>query len=296
MPRIRYFLKAIEDINEKKLQYYGPKSWISYIKENFLSYPGKGRTPEFISIDYLEKLDLDLKKNKLMIFRLGVGHKDVSGVSFLLVKTNDFKNFFLYDSDLFDKTKLKKFKLNRNILNKLHPFFWLKEYSETSLVNFGVSSGLLAHALLDKGENFVLPVTVKSTFSFNVRPLSTLNKEFKHIKGQVEIDAILFGKKDGEYKIFVIEAKNSRTGKYQLKTLAKHKLVYPILGYVNTEIPNNIEIIPVYLKTIVGKDFFEFNIAKCSLPDPRKIMPSIDELKFVSAKRYKVKRFIKTGT
>ena len=56
---------------------------------------------------------------------------------------------------------------------------------------------------------------------------------------------------------FVLEAKtNSNT------TLSKHKLVYPILSIANS-VPLDIKIVPVYMKSIEHKEFFEFKIAEC---------------------------------
>lgn len=48
----------------------------------------------------------------------------------------------------------------------------------------------------------------------------------QHYKGQVEIDALFVGRRNRQETLFVIEAKTSNN----FQSLAKHKLVYPVLA------------------------------------------------------------------
>ena len=91
------FYAAISEMSAKGLNIYGPKSFKAYMRENKL--PEKG-TAANISIDSIEKLNLELKENKLMILRLGA-KKGERETSFVLVRlSNSWSDFFLIDKDL----------------------------------------------------------------------------------------------------------------------------------------------------------------------------------------------------
>jgi hypothetical protein len=124
------------------------------------------------------------------------------------------------------------------------------------MVNLGLASGLLSEALrLDDKGGIVAPATGRSTFTFNVRPHSTLSDVvFRHESGQVEIDAIFVGRRDGQETLFVLEAK---TGKES--SLAKHKLVYPLRA-LGPSVPANLPIVPVYVRIRQSSDGFHYHV------------------------------------
>ncbi|MFC1708088.1 DUF6997 domain-containing protein, partial [Planctomycetota bacterium] len=107
------------------------------------------------------------------------------------------------------------------------------------------------------------PATGQSTFDFSVRPHAKLDAEWAHQAGQVEIDALLVGRRSGKSVVFVVEAKIGEPS-----SLAKHKLVYPALA-VAPRVPDGMEIVPVYLRVTATAEGLCFAVAECSLPDPR---------------------------
>ncbi|WP_163971799.1 DUF6997 domain-containing protein [Oceanobacillus halotolerans] len=135
------------------------------------------------------------------------------------------------------------------------PYKIIPSLTESSLVNLGLSSGLLSAALsLDTNKSISAPATSNSTFTFHFKPHSTIQKEVIHNNGQVEIDALFVEKRLGKDILFVLEAKIDRNSN-SLSSLSKHKLLYPILALApNT--PEHIEIVPVYLKINHKKERF----------------------------------------
>ncbi len=61
-------------------------------------------------------------------------------------------------------------------------------------------------------------------------------------------------------------------------SLSKHKLVYPILA-ISNKIPSIIPIIPVYIRALKLHGNLQFHVAECRLPDVRKRIVAIRELK-----------------
>jgi hypothetical protein len=57
----------------------------------------------------------------------------------------------------------------------------------------------------------------------------------------------------------------------------KHKLVYPALAIADSVSPE-IEIVPTYLRCRQHDGTIAFEVAECSLPDPRETVPGVDEL------------------
>ena len=72
------------------------------------------------------------------------------------------------------------------------------------------------------------------------------------------------------------------------KSLSKHKLVYPILA-VADNVPNNIPIVPVYLKIHKREAELHYHTVECEYPDPRDSIRSIDELAFKKHSQYILK-------
>jgi len=90
-----------------------------------------------------------------------------------------------------------------------------------------------------------------------------MREVFIHNKGQVEIDAMFLEKRNGKETLFVVEAKSDISH----KSLAKHKLLYPVLG-IASSIPKTIEIVPVYIKVKASQRGIHYHIVECSIPDP----------------------------
>ncbi|WP_252371579.1 DUF6997 domain-containing protein [Pseudoalteromonas phenolica] len=114
------------------------------------------------------------------------------------------------------------------------------------MVNLACASGLLKEALsLDDEASIIVPATGQSTFTFRFKPICDEDTILEHINGQVEIDAVFVGKRNGKENLFVIEAKHSE----KFDSLAKHKLLYPCLSLLE-KLPASMPIVPVYLRSI----------------------------------------------
>ena len=73
--------------------------------------------------------------------------------------------------------------------------------------------------------------------------------------------------------LFIIEAKSDTT-----ESLAKHKLVYPVLA-LRPVIRKNIRIAPVYMRVKRTDQEVHYHILECDWPDPRRNEPlGIDQL------------------
>lgn len=270
------FQEGINQINENN--YFGPTEFQQYCKD--INFKPKGTTAQYISLDFYEKLPKELKENEAMVLRMGGGQK----TNFVLFKTdNSLKNFFLDDGSIFSNLEPRTF-MPKVEMRELIPYYLMPTRSETTFVNFALSTGVFHKALgLDGNTKITMPATGKSTFTFDVKVHSSINHVFRHNSGQVEIDGIFLGQKNGEDCLFVLEAKNSDSN----TTLSKHKLVYPILSIGNS-VPLDIKIVPVYMKSIEQREYFEFKIAECFYEDPRTELKGIDELKVIGKNIFRV--------
>src|SRR4051794_17804958 len=104
------------------------------------------------------------------------------------------------------------------------------------------------------------PATGQSTFSFDLKPHSSSDTVWRHLRGQVQIDALFVGRRDGEELIFVVEAKH---GSYP-SSLAKHKLVYPVLA-IAPQVSKYLRIVPVYVRVARLDGDLHFFVAECFL-------------------------------
>lgn len=242
-------------MDEKNAETYGPESFKFYIEKHSLP---RSRTWQYVSIDSIDRLPQDLRDAGIMIFRLG-SRSGISGTHFALARCNNgWEDYFLDDSQLIASVPQKIF-LPYTSSRRLLAFQLLPKLTETSLVNLAIGSGLLQYALgiNDCHEN-VVPATGQSTYSFEITPKPCLSEPWQHIKGQVEIDALFMAHREGKDCLFLVEAKSGKpTG-----TLAKHKLCYP-LAALRSEVPNYINIVPVYLKTWPEADGQHFLISEC---------------------------------
>lgn len=265
------FDTALAELAGKRLAFWGPKSFRDFLASQGISENNK--TAQYISVDSLEGLHPSLRANNVMVLRLGAS--EGLGTQFGLVKAEGrLSDFFLIDSEVFCDTEAETFRPSISE-DKLMPFRLLPTMSETGLVNFAFASGLLAHALrLDDEHSVSAQATGASTFTFDVRLHSELDVVIRHKGGQVQIDSLFVGRRQGREIMFVLEAKSNPTH----KSLAKHKLVYPLLALVH-RVPADMPIVPVYLKVSKAHAGLRFSVAECVFPDTRKTLAGINELR-----------------
>lgn len=267
---------ALDYLNAHNLRIYPPENF----KDIYLKKAGISRnvgTAETISINTLEQLanvsKRAIRENAIPL-RLG-SSQGSKGTQFTIVKSSNVTDFFLIESDIF--IQQEETYIPDSSLRDLFIFEIIHTFSENTLVNLALHSGLLQKALmLDPGSKLSSAITgYQSTFQFVFKPHSLDDTICMHYPGQVEIDAAFLGRREGKEHLFVIEAKSAS----RANTLAKHKLFYPVLALVSSNrIPKDISIIPVYLKARKVNKGWNFNIVQCDLPDPRIGETSLDQL------------------
>jgi hypothetical protein len=272
------FAPAISQIKDD-VGFFGPTSFQQYLEDNNLE---KKKTADLISVDYYGRLATELKRNHTMVFRLGSpdGQKTTD---FALVKVKgNLKDFFLCDDKIFTNRDKEKIYIPDTSMKKVFPFMIIGELTESSFVNLGLASGLIGASLkLDDPDASIIPATSQSTYTFQFQAHPLVNKEFQHNKGQVQIDSVFIERRQGVDTLFIIEAKSGTTA----NSLAKHKLVYPILALFN-KIPQKMPIVPVYIKARKDDRGVYFDIAECHYPDPREVRPTLSDLEVINHSRY----------
>jgi hypothetical protein len=250
------FKPILYEMAARNLELIGPIHFQRYIEQHSISH---AKTCQYISVDSIESLSPELRDAGIMVFRLG-SRPGSQGTHFGLSKyTNGWDDFFVHDKKLILQARQEDFSPTVPLRNLL-AFQLLPKITETSFVNLAVGSGLLQYALGIKDSNYqVVPATGQSTFTFKIKPKPVSSPPWEHINGQVEIDALFIGRRNGKDCLFVVEAKSGPpTG-----NLAKHKLCYP-LAALRSKVPSDIEIIPIYLKTWSEEDGFHFLVAECT--------------------------------
>ena len=250
------FEAAINEMIEANSETFGPISFHAYLEANGI--PAANPAPN-ISIDSLNKLKPELREAGVMVFRLG-NHSGAQGTHFGLAKLeNDWSDYFLMDDQLLDQSTPEIY-LPNVTARHIFPFQLLPRLTETSLVNLAVGSGILHHALgLGNDDGRAVPATGQSTFTFNFFPRSGVEMPWEHINGQVEIDALIVGRRNEKETLFLIEAKTGRPN----GSLAKHKLCYP-LAALRDSVPSYLEIVPIYLKTWQEGSGRHFLVTECN--------------------------------
>ena len=244
---------------ERKLEELGashcsePESFQGYLSRTGQST--KVNTPRYISIDDKSKLHPSLQEAKAMVFRLGRTNQRTT--DFGLAKCqNDWSDYFLLDEECFVDNEPELF-IPEVGFDQLFTFQLIPNLSESALVNLVFACGLMETALdLDSHGNLPTPLsgTFTPTFEFRAFPGAAT---WIHREGQVEIDGAILGRRNGKQVMFVVEAKKDST-----KTLAKHKLFYPVLGLL-AAIPLDIQIVPIYLRASKKPGQHVFQIAEC---------------------------------
>lgn len=266
------FEPALKEMDERGDVIYGPTSFRDYVSRYDIET--SGRTPRYISVDALGELAPELRTADVMVLRMGSA-RGGTGTQFLLVQAPEgLEKYFLVDESIITDNEVSTYDPSIDG-EKLLSFQLLPTLSETSLVNLALASGLLSDVLeLDTTGSLMPPATGRSTFSFDVRPHSSVSETYEHRTGQVEVDTLFAERRDGEMVLFVIEAKTGT----DRPTLAKHKLVYPVLAMADA-VPPEIKIVPLYMRCTQTDDRMMFRIVECNLPDPRDDLPGVDALK-----------------
>lgn len=276
------FDPALAELAASDRSVFGPTSFREYVDRNDLE--AGPRTPRYISVNSLADLEPALREADVMVLRAGSA-PDGRGTGFLLADgPGGLEEFFLRDEAVFAERPVERFSPPVDD-ERLASYRLLPSRSETSLVNLALASGVLAEALsLDASGALAPPATGRSTFTFEFRPHRKSADLVEHRNGQVEIDTLFLERRDGERTLFVLEAK---TGPRD--SLAKHKLVYPALALAES-VPPEIPIVPVYLRCREGDGAIAFDVAECTLPDPRESIPGIDELAVERARVLELER------
>jgi hypothetical protein len=236
---------------------FGPLSFQGYLSENGLS---DKNTWQHISVDNLRRLAPELREANTMVFRLGSPEGEKHTHFALARCVKGWADYFLFDQGIFHDTKPQRF-IPPVPMRQLFAFTLLPKFTETSLVNLAIVSGLLSHALqLDDAVLPSAPATSQGTYTFSFSPHADLNVTWSHNKGQVEIDATLIAKRQGAETLFVVEAKAGE----DFDSLAKHKLLFPVLALRNG-IPDCMPLVPVYIRALRRPDGFHFYVAECTL-------------------------------
>jgi hypothetical protein len=251
------FGPALATMTSSASRVFGPRSFQGYLQGHSLA---NKNTAQHIPIDSLGRLAKELQEARTMVFRLGSPDGERHTHFALACCVAGWEDYFLLDRALFSTSPAELF-IPPVSMRQLFAFTLLPKFTETSLVNLAIASGLLSHALqLDEAVLSSAPATGQGTYSFAFSPHEALNAEWKHMKGQVEIDAVLTAKRQGTETLFVIEAKASE----EFDSLAKHKLLYPVLA-LQTTVPRYMPVVPVYLRAISRADGLHFYVAECAI-------------------------------
>ena len=263
-----HWTPAIEKVLDSQSGIYGPESFRDYITD-IGQDPRDYRTAAEISIDKKRDLADELKQNDTMVLRLGSA-PDGTGTQFVLVRVEERLDDFFINEIEFASDQQTEFdlrpdgqdvnRLDQQTRDMLSAYRLLPRFSESSMVNLALSTGLLSRALdLDVEAIGTAPVTVASTFDFRFRPHTAQPTTLRHNNGQVEVDACFVSRRNGERVLVVLEAKTGAR-----RSLAKHKLFYPLMGVQSEISDSNLDMIPVYLRAQRTSDGVNYDIYECS--------------------------------
>ncbi len=273
------FSAALRDPRFRATSVFGPRSFRRYLRDQGL--PHRGRTAESISVDYFERLPADLRQNDAMVLRLGRSPENPAETGFALVRIPGAMRsaFFLFDDEVFTASEPVRF-LPSVSTKGLLPFTLLGTLTEDSATLLAFASGLLTQALeLDEDASRILPARGNSTYSFKFRAHRSIELELAHDRGQVEIDQIFVAKRRGVETVFIIESKfGART-----RSLAKHKLVYPVLAIMQQSI--GLPTVPVYIRIERVPVGLLYKIAVCDF-DTTCEPPCLSDLRVSNAATY----------
>jgi hypothetical protein len=248
-------------------------------------------TAPIISIDSFRRLAPELKKAGVMVFRLGSPEGERNTHFALAKKVDGWSDYFIFDKEVFKSIAPVIF-VPPVPLRQLFPFLLLPSFTETSLVNLAFASGLLAHALgIDQRDFPYAPATGQTTFDFSVIPHPKIGVVWQHQRGQIDLDAVFSAQRDGFETVFLLEAKTQARKGEEFDSLAKHKLMYPVLA-LRDHLPSYMKIVPVYLRGIRKQDGVHFYLAECGEISCSEQVPSISSLEVQKAQHLVLPRLI----
>jgi len=269
------FEKALNQMSDPDGRWRDPESFQGYALRAGLKKPN---TAGYISVQSLKGLAPELVKKDMMVFRLG-SSSGSRHTNFALAKAvNGWNDYFLFDIELFGHEIIENKPVQWDS-DKLVPFSVIAKLTETSYVNLALSTGIFEDFLGLSTTGTSIPATGKSSHSFEVRPHTDLPVTWIHESGQVEVDSIFLAKRNGKKILCIVEAK---AGNYP-GSLPKYKLAYPIFTIADY-VPEDIEIVPIYLHVNEMNGGIRFFLTECSFPDPRYSKPYINELVAVNSK------------
>jgi hypothetical protein len=261
------FEAALAEMNANGTLVFGPVGFQEYLETHGLA---ASKTADWISINHWGQLKSSLKSLNVMVFRLGMS--TTTKTKFALVRVDDVRDFFLFETVEPHPTTFLSSARMRDLFG-----YTMFDASETTLVNLAFASGLITQALgLDDAGPLAAPARGVLRATFELQPHTAVPQRFEHVNGQIEIDAIFVGRRNGRDHLFILEAKQSKDA------LAKHKLVYPILA-VAPRVPADIPIVPVYMRAERGPAGYRYRVAECKFPNPRVTSAGLDELHTVQS-------------
>ncbi len=272
------FDTAIKELNESGASLSTPESFVEYLSRT--NQKKTSSTPAAISVQSISDLRPELREAKAMIFRLGCP-KGKKTTEFGLARVvNGWSDFFLIDDDIFAESEVRAFVPSVSYRD-LYAFSLFPNFTETTLVNLALASGLMKEAF-GLEETPSIPVTGRSNYSFDFYPRTQRDPSWTHHNGQVEIDGVFTGRREGRDRLFIVEAKNGTHD-----SLAKTKLLYPYLS-LRPHIPSNMPISLIYLRANASDRLLTFDLAECHpLSDTT---PSLIDLKISFARRFSITR------
>ncbi len=284
---------ALRSVQEAATGLYGPRSFTGYLRE-IGQDPGQYRTAAELTADTRQQLSSRLAERETMVLSLGRA-TDGSGTQFALVHVPDHLDDFFIDERAFrpDERETVDYTaegddtlaLGQEVQDMLEVYRSLPTFSETGFLNFALSTGLFSRALdLDAAQIGTAPTTVASSFDFEFEPHPDRPTILHHNDGQIEIDALVMTRRNGERVLLVIEAMCGGR-----RNLAKHKLGYPALA-AETSLSLDVDrVIPVYLRARPVKEGVRYSIYECSEIPTGEERPCLAKLHVVDDSHYEVR-------
>ncbi|WP_313690222.1 hypothetical protein [Halobellus marinus] len=256
--------------------------------------PGQYRTAAELTADTRQQLSSRLAERETMVLSLGRA-TDGSGTQFALVHVPDHLDDFFIDERAFrpDERETVDYTaegddtlaLGQEVQDMLEVYRSLPTFSETGFLNFALSTGLFP-------ERSISTLHRSALLRRPSRPASISNSEphpdrptiLHHNDGQIEIDALVMTRRNGERVLLVIEAMCGGR-----RNLAKHKLGYPALA-AETSLSLDVDrVIPVYLRARPVKEGVRYSIYECSEIPTGEERPCLAKLHVVDDSHYEVR-------
>lgn len=233
-----------------------PESFRNYCIRT--GHPIPRDVPARVAVQTLRSLHRDLYDSNYMIFRLGTPPNETHTHFGIAMTANGWSDYFLIDKDIFSESEVQAF-IPKASYRDLYSFTLMPKFTETTMVNFALASGLFTEALgLDESPS--IPVTGRGTYTFSFHPRLESDAIWSHHLGQVEIDGAFTARRNGRDCLFIVEAKHGEPD-----SLSKTKLLYPYLA-LRPQVPISMPIILVYLRATSEAGAITYRIVECSTP------------------------------